>query len=458
MSKTILYIMLWWTCMSKASALKNGGGKGALSFKCSGSISSTFKKRLELVQIQIIHRHGDRTPITPMKDKDFWKNSLPSPVLLSKISEGTIINRANTDGSKVAHQAAGKGVFGKLTKLGLLQMVEVGSRIHDDIQLTQEDGTNTVDEDGNLHVNSGYLFTDTNPIHPSKVKIKSTDFPRTIQSVQALLMGLFPLGYDGHIEIDVSHTDIMIPDPQPRLSNEQVELERRLSQRGYLLEKEKELETLANKITKELHDIVDLDNAQSANFGIGEEGDHKRARALSFSQLSEIMTCLHVRDMLPQSISQQDYEAISSHSAWKWFENLKDEALAKLAMKGFMNFIMETLRDGRNDEDDPVLHIYSCHDSSLIGLLCAFKLEPPSQWPEYGSFLKVELFKAEETIENSEDVKVDYFVRFSLNGEILKSSWNQIDGSAEGSEPEEMICLKQLSGSIARKHGHECIL
>ena len=274
--------------MSKASALKNGGGKGSLSFKCSGSISSTFKKRLELVQIQIIHRHGDRTPITPMKDKDFWKNNLPSPVLLSKISEGTIINRANTDGSKVAHQAAGKGVFGKLTKLGLLQMVEVGSRIHDDIQLTQEDGTNTVDEDGNLHVNSGYLFTDTNPIHPSKVKIKSTDFPRTIQSVQALLMGLFPLGYDGHIEIDVSHTDIMIPDPQPRLSNEQVELERTLSQRGYLLEKDKELETLANKITKELHDIVDLDNAQSANFGIGEEGGHKRARALSFSQLSEI--------------------------------------------------------------------------------------------------------------------------------------------------------------------------
>ena len=181
------------------------------------------------------------------------------------------------------------------------------------------------------------LPTNTNPIHPSKVKIKSTDFPRTIQSVQALMLGLFPLGYDGEIEIDASHTDVLIPDPQPRLSLEQVELERELSHRSHLLEKEKELETLADRITKDLHELIDWENAHSANFGIGEEGDQERTRSLSFSQLSEVLTCLHVRGMLPESISHEDYRTVSSHSAWRWFENLRNENLAKLAMKGFMN-------------------------------------------------------------------------------------------------------------------------
>jgi acid phosphatase len=428
-----------------------------LAFKCSGSISATFKKRFKLVQVQIIHRHGDRTPITPMAEKDYWHGTLPSPALLSKLAEGTTINRSGSDGSKVAHAAGGIGPFGKLTKLGMLQMVEVGMRIRDELHLDEEEGTNLVDEEGNLHINSGRLFTMIDPVHPSKVKIMSTDFPRTIQSVQALLMGLFPLGYDGEIEIDAMHTDILIPDPQPRLSQEQAELERELSQRQHLIEREEELRMLSDKITSELHDLIDWENASSGNWGIGEEGNGKKEKSLTFSQLSEVMTCLRVRDKLPETISNEDYTIISSHSAWKWFENLRNENLAKLAMKPFMNFIMEALRDGRNDEsDDPVLYIYSCHDSSLIGLMCAFRLEQPAEWPEYGSFLKVELFKSEENPEEDDEggeTKIDYYVRFSLNGEVLKSSWTET-----GVEPSGMICLKQLSSTIAREHGHECIL
>ena len=392
-----------------------------------------------------------------MAEKDYWHGTLPSPALLSKLAEGTTINRSGSDGSKVAHAAGGIGPFGKLTKLGMLQMVEVGMRIRDELHLDEEEGTNLVDEKGNLHINSGRLFTMTDPVHPSKVKIMSTDFPRTIQSVQALLMGLFPLGYDGEIEIDAKHTDILIPDPQPRLSQEQVELERTLSKRQHLIEREEELRMLSDKITAELHDLIDWENASSGNWGIGEEGNGKKEKSLTFSQLSEVMTCLRVRDKLPKTISNEDYTIISSHSAWKWFENLRNENLAKLAMKPFMNFIMETLRDGRNDEsDDPVLYIYSCHDSSLIGLMCAFRLEQPAEWPDYGSFLKVELFKSEENPEEGDEggeSKIDYYVRFSLNGEVLKSSWTET-----GVDPSGMICLRQLSSTIAREHGHECIL
>ena len=60
------------------------------------------------------------------------------------------------------------------------------------------------------------------------------------------------------------------------------------------------------------------------------------------------------------------------------------------------------------------LTIYSAQDSTLMGLLCAFKLEHRALWPEYGSFLMVELLECDG---------VEY-VRFSLNGELLNLQWS----------------------------------
>jgi acid phosphatase len=292
------------------------------------------------------------------------------------------------------------------------------------------------------------------------LKITSTDFPRTIQSVQALLLGLFPEGYDGIIEIDARHTNIMIPDPQPRLSEEQVQLERVLSQRGHLLERERELEGIAAKVSEILHHLIDH-NAPSQNWGIGEEKDAKQnvgnqssnRKKLTFSQLSEVMTCLKVRNILPDGITDTDYEIITSHSAWKWFENLRNQELAKLAMKPFLTVITKTMRQGIiNHYDEPTMYIYSCHDSSLIGLICALKLQQPAKWPEYGSFLKVELFECHHPIsgeQNQSDTE-NFYVRFSLNGEILKSSWGV--GRDGYPEPAEMISLKHLTSSIEDEH------
>jgi hypothetical protein len=53
---------------------------------------------------------------------------------------------------------------------------------------------------------------------PGSIVVWSTDFPRTIQSVQALLYGLYPPETrQGHtIPIDTRNTDDMHPDPHPR--------------------------------------------------------------------------------------------------------------------------------------------------------------------------------------------------------------------------------------------------
>lgn len=415
------------------------------------------RKTFRLIQVQVVHRHGDRTPITPMKDESFWRGTLPSPALLTKLADGTSIKRDNDSNGGSAHAAGGRGPFGKLTQLGLLQMVEVGSRLRDQLFLdTGDDTDHNVDDEGNIFLKKGRLFTPNAPLHPNNLKIKSTDFPRTVQSVQALLLGLFPDGLpdNSQIEIDARHTDKLIPDPQPRTSVEQMELEKSLSQRQYLLDREGTLKSLVVKLSKELKPFVS-DDATKISFGIGEEGDAglKEERPLSWSQLSEIMTCLKVRDLLPGSITQEEFQTTTTHSAWKWFENLKDSRLSYLAMKSFMDFIMGTLQQARNQEDTSMLHIYSAHDSSLIGLMCAFRLQQPSQWPEYGSFLTIELYEADSAMcHNNMDNEKEYYVRFALNNNVLKSTWGL--GEGEYLEPKDMIPLDHLETSIRKEHGH----
>jgi hypothetical protein len=83
---------------------------------------SSPRKKHRTLQVQISHRHGDRTPITPMKDEEFWAKTLSSQELLEKISAGANIVRR-------AARPWPTGPFGKLTQMGLFQMVEVGNKI-----------------------------------------------------------------------------------------------------------------------------------------------------------------------------------------------------------------------------------------------------------------------------------------------------------------------------------------
>ncbi|KAL7510582.1 hypothetical protein ACHAXN_007822 [Cyclotella atomus] len=424
-------------------------------------------KRLRLRQVLIVHRHGDRTPITPLADEEFWKSTLPQPQVLDGISKGTsLVRQEGYEPNN--HGAAGKGPFGQLTLMGLLQMVSLGERLRNELEHSEE-GLNSSDQQ---FVNNGRLFTPDKPLHPRRVKVMSTDFPRTIQSVQALLTGLFPdISPDLHgpIEIDVRDTNsYLIPDPQPRQSPQQLVLESHLSNRPHLKAREEELNELSQRISNELKQHLG-DGAHGVSFGIGEEKDDTAKcstdKPLSWAQMSEILTCLHSRSKLPESLTADDVNAVSNHVAWRWFENLRHPILAKSAMWKFANNLLESMdrkieidcrcrdcaSDGEDEEciDEPWLRIYSAHDSTLIGLLCLLQLERPAEWPEYGSYLKMELIREED--ENGEDEtekKSRYLVRFSLNGQVLKSTWC----FDESGEPKSMVPLRDLEDMIHLEH------
>eukprot|EP00591_Stephanopyxis_turris_P001481 CAMPEP_0195509496 /NCGR_PEP_ID=MMETSP0794_2-20130614/2420_1 /TAXON_ID=515487 /ORGANISM="Stephanopyxis turris, Strain CCMP 815" /LENGTH=520 /DNA_ID=CAMNT_0040636729 /DNA_START=37 /DNA_END=1599 /DNA_ORIENTATION=+ len=444
--------LLLYTCILSTLTIKVTPSKTVST----SSTSSTVVKNITLLQVQLIHRHGDRSPITPMKDVSYWQNSLPRDKILEQIGSGTRIIRHADQTKGSTHAAVGRGPFGQLTTLGLFQMVELGQKIREElVQDKKED---------EIAPRTGWgvkLFTPQTPLHPCRIRVRSTDFPRTIQSVQALLVGLFPDGIppskmlsneeeeeEKVIDVDVRNTNTLIPDPQPRNTQRQQELERTLAVRPHLVRKELEMSSLAKRATLALQQSRVLgEDALSASSGLSlgeanntyhqeeeeEEEEDVEITPLPWAQLSEITKCLRVRDLLPADISHDDQEAISNHAAWRWFENMRHPEMSRLAMCGLVKDILSCMeevipvlqKDCANVEMQqdsttaPLLHIYSAHDSTLIGLLCAFQLEQPPKWPEYGSYLKLELF-AVEMDEDDNKGNMQHFVRFSLNGTHLR--------------------------------------
>ena len=176
---------------------------------------------LQLRQLQVIHRHGDRTPITPLADRAFWSSVLPSEAELASLEDGTTVLRPS---DSKPHPASGDGLFCTLSLRGVRMMREVGaelrrtypSLLHEDLPLSADD-----------------------------VRVHCTDFPRTVQSVQALLQGLCPLEQRGEpIPIDCMLSDKMIPDPVPRATEEQAACEASVLRSDAVLRHAAEVEPL----------------------------------------------------------------------------------------------------------------------------------------------------------------------------------------------------------------------
>jgi len=363
--------------------------------------------------VQVIHRHGDRSPITPMKDVSFWSSQLIDEHTLDKIAENTEIIREE----EFNHSAGARGPFGKLSKLGLLQMIQVGNTLSEELTKERENGLFYTP-----------LFSAERPLHPSQIRVYSTDFSRTIQSVQGLLVGLFPDGNPVRVPIDVRKTILMIPDPIPRRSKEQERLESMLIKRSHVVKTESEMLDLAIKATTALHDMLG-EGAHEVSFGVVQDSiESIELEPLQWNQLAEITVCLDSRGMLPPPLTKEEKDEITHHTAWRWFQTLSNPRLIYLAMHDFVIKQMNVFKTVESES----LTVWSAHDSTLIALLCAYRLERPDVWPEYASYLVMELVEQIDSMER--------FVRFSINGQRLQSQWE--DGPAHDMIPLSVLLEK----------------
>jgi len=362
------------------------------------------------VAVQVVHRHGDRTPITPLKDEKYWQATLVNEATLAALTKDCEVERG--DGPN-RHSAGGRGPFGKLTQLGILQMIGVGTKIRD--RYTTEDASETTESGDTVD-----LFLPK--LDESTMQVYSTDFQRTIQSVQGFWMGFF---HDQEkappLFIDARNTNWMIPDPQPRRFAEQHTLEQ-----AWMANQPETNRDLAVRVTQALHPLL-AEDAHEAAFGVlPEEDDSFEVQPLGWNQLAEVTKCLQVRELLPTTLDPADVQAVSHQAASKWFQMLQTSPrLVHLAM----GYMAQTQVEQFSKK---LFTVWSAHDSTLIGLLCMYRLEMPATWPEYASYLLLELLVDDQSKE---------FVRFSLNGQVLASQW-------PGEERYEMIPLDLLRRKV----------
>lgn len=397
------------------------------------SSDSSKKKIVRRLQAQVVCRHGDRSPITAQKDEAFWTKELIPPETMTQMAENVMVLRE--EGS-TTHKANGRGPFGKLTGIGLQQMVDLGTLLREELESTSSDEVAKVDANGDTLYPC--IWTPQQPLTPETVNVVSTGLERAIQSAQGLVMGLLPGDRRNGITIDARHANqqLLLPDPQPRNTQEQADLEDQLALRPHLQDKEDELLPLAIRVTKALHPLLAAD-AHEAQFGakqVRRTQPHEESieiEPLAWNQLGEITKCLSCRPGMLEKvgIAQEDHHAVVQHAAWRWFETFRHPRLAFLSMNGQC---LKMLEIATNHDKEPPMTLYSAHDSTLIGLLCAFKLEQPVAWPEYGSFLMMELLEVTEG-----DTK-ELYIRFSLCGELLRLMWQE-----EG-EPYDMMPLSTL--------------
>ena len=254
---------------------------------------------------------------------------------------------------------------------------------------------------------------------PEEVHVYSTDFPRTIQSVQALLQGLFPPATrERPIAIDATRTD-MIPDPVPRRTREQEEREAAVLRSEAVLAHAAAVEPYRRRYSKILRDAHALDPVayELSGTGAGDEADG--GFLLSWNKLAELMKCLYAYERLPDHLTEGDVLRASAVGAERWAALMRDSRIAELAMGDMAADIVTAARGAATSGHvAPKLVVWSGHDSTLFGLLAVFALDAPVAWPPYAAQLVLEVL--EET--SGRERPCGWYVRFKLNGEVLRCS------------------------------------
>ncbi|GMH65216.1 hypothetical protein TrRE_jg4647 [Triparma retinervis] len=317
---------------------------------------------------------------------EFWSSQLPDPEHIRRLADGVTVKRGQE--SKTVHAASGSGCWGKLTSAGLLQMVDLGRTFSEIVS------------------SRGY--------DPSDVRWVSTDFQRTLESLLGVLAGFYGDG-DGdgqpQVEVDATRTSRLIPDPQPRLTEAQAELEGELVRTPDFKSWDSHREADRIRLSDSLSHLLSP-SASSVSFGVGEEGSS--TVGLQWAKLSEVLKCLETRGLLPPTVGPEDVSLASAHAAARWFKILESPRMKSLLRESALPLLEGWSGGSRGGQ----VTIVSAHDSTIIMYLAILGCRRPKVWPGYGAYMEIE-------------VGEDGGYEVKLNGEVVGEGGGGFGGEGD---------------------------
>ena len=359
---------------------------------------------MELVQVLVVHRHGDRTPIATHAGvfkqtsdlEAIWRSRVPPR------QEIEAWGRTNVDATDthLAQTASEKYSFpnGHLTALGASQLRRVGAELRERYV-------------GDFGFLPSALPSATAGVE-SLVYVRSTRIPRTVQSVQNLLLGLWP--------------------PDHRAAGGEIQIQSQEKASDFMTGMNEKRCPRIKQLVAEVDSDLDLPANYSALLGrldheVGESsGPANQGLAGSKSSLidrwihmGDIGTC-HLAHRLtpPLNLSAGDVRALQRYNSWSWGRRLtRSPTLNSLAIGGFIADLLHVLDATVAGAvvpgvSAPKIAVFSGHDSTLLPLLTALGAFD-GEWPPYASRIQIELLRPATA---AAEAVAGWMVRLVYNG------------------------------------------
>lgn len=434
--------------------------------------------------IWIFHRHGDRTPSSPLvaehlieKEAAFWRTKLPDSSIVENVSSR--FPKRSHSKRNVDYLDGKREPYGFLTRVGTSQMFNAGRKFASRYKHLGRKTKSLLNDDTNRNA----------LLNQWDITAYSTNYLRTITSAQFFLEGLL-------------HSKD--PPPTNKLSSTQIiDLEDSMSidPITYVNVRSREVDTLnafdknPEKMLSLVSDVVSTPTFQSrdalalplatllANFlpGLatnkknlfgGPSGinwihatDHFVCRAAHGLKLTSFEGDLQSRDS-PDDIThtnlnnimknteifwnsrhEEQMQALAfptkAHLAWRYQQWFTHSPLLSAIVVPPLTEVERDIRATPNlgSNDKYPLKIYSCHDVTILSLLYGLGattvIQNERYWPPYATTLVFELVKLTETDE--------YVIRVLLNGKPVQNQMNRLMRMDDFSQ---LIQNLQLAGDL----------
>jgi hypothetical protein len=446
--------------------------------------------------VWIFTRHGDRVPsrsLSPahrrQEEASFWMSTLPcrdSAAAFENFSRRYPLS-THADFNQGKFIDVARNPFGFLTQRGLEQLNGKG---HEFFDRYNKCGHHFPDQkEWRWGVAEDFLSV-------WDVKVFSTNYLRTVLSVQSFLDGLLgtnlllPSGKrcvdpkihrelrvpnhswrrpdDGtqplvHVQVrDVSKDPLNAFDRNPDLV---ADLVGEVMQSDEFFKRDCNAAPLAARLANYLPGLLrprrsDFSSRSPSGINWVEAADHFVCRAAHGVKFS-LFTDHEHDDQVEQTLAAMAHQTVT-HLAWRfrqWYQNKRLLALIAAPPLREVADQIQATTDLAVNERHPFV-IYSCHDITLLGLLYGIKADFLADdekadwrfWPEYGSNITFELVRIREgSLEDG-----SHLVRVLLNGNpvITAESTKTESGRTRlvytGNGPERMLLVKDFLNIVSK--------
>eukprot|EP01090_Pellita_catalonica_P005596 TRINITY_DN1572_c0_g1_i1.p1 TRINITY_DN1572_c0_g1~~TRINITY_DN1572_c0_g1_i1.p1 ORF type:complete len:400 (+),score=40.09 TRINITY_DN1572_c0_g1_i1:335-1534(+) len=312
-----------------------------------------------LQQVQIVTRHGARTPYSsiPNQEATWLCNLNPLSIPEFGVSDSILFSGRLYRTQYISGREFLKGNCsqGQLTTKGAMEHFKLGTKFREQ------------------YVTSQHLLSPE--YKASEIYLRSTDITRTIQSAESQILGLYPPTQS--IQAQIIPINIITPSEEDLLPAQRCP---KMIELCNAEEQSSEWQQHLAKINSTVG--AALRKAWGTNDIPWFVGIYNNLVAREFHDME-----------WPAGVTQAEMTQIYDFVSWQLRQMWSSEERVALGIGPFIENLVNVMDSRMKGETDPKFLLYSAHDTTISLVLAAFQLFNTTMWPPYASHIQFELYQ-----------------------------------------------------------------